>query len=113
MARLSGSFPLKFNDRVIGKAYIVGQDETGIVVDVRFNNPELLDSIMELVRLNDLPSMSFGFVADLPEPKGLMQVMKPDPLDLAAYRKVWDEMSEEDKLAATQRYMQERLNKRD
>jgi hypothetical protein len=108
MAMLEGSFPVKFNDRVIGTAHITDQNETGITFDVEFDHPELLDSITELVQLDQLPDMFFAFIADLPEPKGLMQIMKPAPVDWDKLRDALDGLTREEKDQAIRNYVQAR-----
>lgn len=107
MARLSGSFPFMFNGVAVGTVYILGHDEYGITCDIRVNNTALFDEVTELVRLGNLPGMSFGFAT------GIMQVIEPDALDFTSLQKEWDELSEEDKITATRNYMQARFEKRD
>lgn len=71
MARLDGSFPFKINGQEVGTVYILGHDEYGITCDIRLKGLSLLDDVTELIKLGDLPTISFDFVTEpiLTEPE--------------------------------------------
>lgn len=63
MPRLEGTVPLKFGGVVIGRASLMQSDETGLTVNLFLDGKckELTAAIIELVRIDALPSMSFSF----------------------------------------------------
>ena len=67
MPRLEGTVPLKFGGVVIGRASIIKSDDTGLTVNLFIDNcPGMMDAIIALVEVDQLPSMSFAFDAAYP-----------------------------------------------
>ena len=62
MPKLHGSVPLKFNERAIGRAYIVGQDDNGLVIDLTIDRSEIMEAVSEAVK--DRDALSFCFVTE-------------------------------------------------
>ena len=62
MPRLSGSVPLKFGGVVIGRAHIMQVDEKGLSVQLYLDDmPGMMEAIIAMVEIDQLPSMSFAF----------------------------------------------------
>ena len=67
--RIHGSVPFKFNGRVIGKAYMVGQDDYGIIVDIRIDDTEVWNAVTLNITQGMDSGMSFHFIKEPDRPR--------------------------------------------